>query len=124
MVSGTDGGLDRELASRQLAAPQQTAPQPCAAAHRARRRCPRSPWSRVRGSAAAASHPVAPRRWSLRARLIALVVATAAVALVAVDIVLPLLVRDAAIATKDATLTGVITAAKPIRGSPRGCSRT
>jgi len=58
----------------------------------------------------AAVHPVAPRRWSLRARLIALVVATAAVALVAVNIVLPLVVRDAAIATKDATLTGVITA--------------
>ena len=69
----------------------------------------------VAGSAArqrAAGHPVQPRRWSLRARLIALVVATAAVALVAVDIVLPLLVREAAIATKDATLTGVITAAK------------
>ncbi len=56
-----------------------------------------------------ANHPVAPRRWSLRARLIALVVATAAVALLAVDIVLPLVVRDAAIATKDATLAGVIT---------------
>ena len=55
-------------------------------------------------------HPVPPRRWSLRARLIALVVATAAVALVAVNIVLPLVVRDAAIATKDATLNGVITA--------------
>ena len=48
--------------------------------------------------------PVPPRRWTLRARLIALVVATAAVALTAVDIVLPLVVRDATIATKDATL--------------------
>ncbi|HEY7814146.1 MAG TPA: ATP-binding protein [Nakamurella sp.] len=48
--------------------------------------------------------PVPPRRWTLRARLIALVVATAAVALAAVDIVLPLVVRDATIATKDATL--------------------
>jgi len=69
----------------------------------------------VAGAAArqrAVNHPVPPRRWSLRARLIALVVATAAVALIAVDIVLPLVVRDAAIATKDATLTGVITAVK------------
>ncbi len=55
---------------------------------------------------------VPPRRWSLRARLIALVVATAAIALVAVNIVLPLVVRDAAIAAKDATLAGVITTAK------------
>ncbi len=54
---------------------------------------------------------VSPPRWSLRARLIALVVATAAIALVAVNIVLPLVVRDAAIAAKDATLTGVITTA-------------
>ena len=45
--------------------------------------------------------------------------ATAAVALVAVDIVLPLVVRDAAIAAKDATLTGVITAVSAIHGSPR-----
>ena len=59
----------------------------------------------VRRPPTAVSH----RRWSLRARLIALVVATAAVALVAVNIVLPLVVRDAAIAAKDATLTGVIT---------------
>ncbi len=56
--------------------------------------------------------PVSPRRWSLRARLIALVVATAAIALVAVNIVLPLVVRDAAIAAKDATLAGVITTAR------------
>ena len=55
--------------------------------------------------------PVSPRRWSLRARLIGLVVATAAIALVAVNIVLPLVVRDAAIAAKDATLAGVITSA-------------
>ena len=54
--------------------------------------------------------PVSPRRWSLRARLIALVVATAALALVAVNIVLPLVVRDASIAAKDATLAGVMTA--------------
>ena len=57
-----------------------------------------------------AQHTVSPRRWSLRARLIALVVATAAIALVAVNIVLPLVVRNAAIAAKDATLAGVISA--------------
>jgi two-component system OmpR family sensor kinase len=62
------------------------------------------------GTRPVAQQPVTPRRWSLRARLIALVVATAAVALVAVNIVLPLVVRDAAIAAKDATLAGVITA--------------
>jgi two-component system OmpR family sensor kinase len=100
-------------------APQQTAPQQSAqqqsAAHAEPSASPAPAQPVVTGSAARqriASHPVPPRRWSLRARLIALVVATAAVALVAVDIVLPLLVRDAAIATKDATLTGVITAAK------------
>src|SRR5664279_2925059 len=48
------------------------------------------------------------RRWSLRARLIALVVAVAAVALIAVDIVLPLVVRDTQIAAKEVTLAGVI----------------
>jgi len=53
--------------------------------------------------------PMTPhRRWSLRARLIALVVATAAIALVAVDIVLPLVVRDTQIAAKEVTLAGVI----------------
>ena len=62
------------------------------------------------GRRSAPTH-VSPRRWSLRARLIALVVATAAIALVAVNIVLPLVVRDAAVAAKDATLTGVITTA-------------
>ena len=55
-------------------------------------------------------HPVPRRRWTLRARLIALVVATAAIALIAVNIVLPLVVRDASIAAKNATLAGVITA--------------
>ena len=53
--------------------------------------------------------PMTPhRRWSLRARLIALVVAVAAVALIAVDIVLPLVVRDTQIAAKEVTLAGVI----------------
>ena len=56
------------------------------------------------------AYPVQPRRWSLRARLIALVVATAAIALVAVNIVLPLVVRTAAIDAKDATLGAVISA--------------
>jgi len=53
-------------------------------------------------------YPVSHRRWSLRARLIALVVATAALALVAVEIALPLVVRDAAINEKDATLANAI----------------
>ncbi|MEP6562682.1 MAG: HAMP domain-containing sensor histidine kinase, partial [Nakamurella sp.] len=78
------------------------------------------------GPAAAASpagqrvelYPVSHRRWSLRARLIALVVATAALALVAVDIALPLVVRDAAINEKDATLAGAITAVNRSRVSP------
>ena len=68
---------------------------------------PAGPGSQVTGRRPGPA--VTHRRWSLRARLIALVVATAAVALVAVNIVLPLVVRDAAIAAKDATLTGVIT---------------
>ena len=60
------------------------------------------------------------RRWTLRARLIALVVATAAVALVAVDIVLPLVVRGAAISTKDATLAAAVTAAQQEYGPLTG----
>ncbi len=60
------------------------------------------------------------RRWSLRARLIALVVATAAVALVAVDIVLPLVVRGAAISTKDATLAAANAAAQQEYGQLTG----
>ena len=56
------------------------------------------------------AYPVQPRRWSLRARLIALVVATAAIALVAVNIVLPLVVGTTAIDAKDATLAAVISA--------------
>ena len=63
-----------------------------------------------RRSAPGEAYPVQPRRWSLRARLIALVVATAAIALVAVNIVLPLVVRTAAIDAKDATLAAVISA--------------
>src|SRR6476620_625232 len=52
------------------------------------------------------------RRWTLRARLIALVVATAAVALVAVDIVVPLVVRSESINSKDVTLAAENASAK------------
>ncbi len=48
------------------------------------------------------------RRWSLRARLTALVLAVAALALLAVDIVLPLNLKASLISSRDATLTGVI----------------
>lgn len=54
--------------------------------------------------------PAEHRRWTLRARLIALVVAIAAIALAAVDIVLPLVVRNAQISTEDATLNSAINA--------------
>ncbi|HEY5882352.1 MAG TPA: HAMP domain-containing sensor histidine kinase [Nakamurella sp.] len=63
---------------------------------------------------------VGQRRWTLRARLIALVVATAAVALVAVDIVLPLVVRNEAINTKDATLSAANVAARQEYGRLTG----
>jgi len=62
--------------------------------------------------------PVSHRRWSLRARLIALVVTTAALALVAVEIALPLVVRDAAINEKDATLANALAAVNRMRVSP------
>ena len=61
-------------------------------------------------------YPVSHRRWSLRARLIALVVATAALALVAVEIALPLVVRDAAINEKDATLANAIATVNRVAG--------
>jgi len=48
------------------------------------------------------------RRWGLRARLIALVLAVAALALIAVDVLLPLNVRSALIADRDRSLTSVI----------------
>src|SRR6476646_752260 len=115
----TEGWAATQRAATQRAATQRATTQgPAAqqtAAHTTPSAQPVASQAVVTGSAArqrSAAHPVPPRRWSLRARLIALVVATAAVALVAVDIVLPLLVRDAAIATKDATLSGVLTAAK------------
>ncbi len=56
----------------------------------------------------AAPMSVARRRWGLRARLIALVLAVAAVALVAVDVILPLNVRSAMVADRDRSLTGVV----------------
>jgi len=52
--------------------------------------------------------PVARRRWGLRARLIALVLAVAALALLAVDVILPLNVRAALIADRDLSLTSVV----------------
>jgi two-component system OmpR family sensor kinase len=47
-------------------------------------------------------------RFSLRTRLIALVVAVAAAALIAVDVVIPLVTRSSLIAAKDQTLTSVV----------------
>jgi two-component system OmpR family sensor kinase len=55
------------------------------------------------------------RRLSLRARLIALVVAVAAVALIAVDIVIPMVTRASLIASKDQTLSSVVT---PLQNRP------
>lgn len=49
-----------------------------------------------------------PRRWTLRAKLIALVVAVAAVALIAIDVVLPLTIRQSMISERDSTLESVI----------------
>ena len=48
------------------------------------------------------------RRWSLRAKLTALVMVTAAIALAAVDILLPLNLRSSLLSTRDATLTAVV----------------
>ena len=65
------------------------------------------------------SAPVAVRRrWGLRARLIALVLAVAAVALIAVDVILPLNVRSALITDRDRSLTSVI------NSLPRGMTVT
>lgn len=47
-------------------------------------------------------------RWTLRARLIGLVVAVAAAVLVAVDVLIPVIARSALISTKDQTLTAVV----------------
>ncbi|GAA1997199.1 HAMP domain-containing histidine kinase [Nakamurella flavida] len=49
-----------------------------------------------------------PRRWSLRARLIALVLATAALALAAVDIVLPMNLRASLLDSRENTLRSVL----------------
>ncbi len=48
------------------------------------------------------------RRWSLRARLIALMLAVTALALIAVDVIVPLNVRAALIADRDRSLVSVI----------------
>ncbi len=55
-----------------------------------------------------AALPVQRRRWGLRARLIALVLAVAALALVAVDIVVPLSIRASLLSDRDANLTSAI----------------
>ncbi len=87
----------RTGAGRGSSVPEPSTPEPSVPERRRRRaRDPNSPR----------------RRWTLRARLIALVVATAAIALTAVDIVLPLVVRDAAIGTKDVTLEAANARAK------------
>lgn len=55
-----------------------------------------------------APHPPVRRRWSLSARLIALVLAVAALALIAVDVVIPLGVYGTMTATKKQTLTSAL----------------
>jgi len=52
--------------------------------------------------------PAAQRRWGLRARLIALVLAVAALALLAVDVVVPLSIRASLLSDRDATLTSAL----------------
>lgn len=52
--------------------------------------------------------PAAGRRWSLRARLIALVLTVAALALIAVDVVIPLSVHQTMISAKKQTLVAAI----------------
>lgn len=53
------------------------------------------------------------RRWGLQVRLIALVLAVAALALVAVDVIVPINVRRAMIADRDRSLTSVISSLPP-----------
>src|SRR6478609_9325032 len=48
------------------------------------------------------------RRWSLRTKLTALVMATAAIALAAVDVLLPINLHSSLMTTRDATLTAVM----------------
>lgn len=56
----------------------------------------------------ARSAPPPARRWSLRARLIALVLAVAAIALGAVDVLLPIFVRGSLMDSRDAALRDVL----------------
>ena len=56
---------------------------------------------------------VARRRWGLRARLMAIVLTVAALALIAVDVIVPLNVRSTLIADRDSTLTSVINSLPP-----------
>ncbi|MTD12856.1 HAMP domain-containing protein [Nakamurella sp. YIM 132087] len=58
---------------------------------------------------------VAPRRWSIRARLTALIVGLAAIGLLAVDVMLPIYLRSELIADRDRTLARVIDSL-PARG--------
>ena len=55
------------------------------------------------------------RRWGLRVRLIALMLSVTAVALVAVDVIVPISVRSALIADRDRTLTSVISSLPQVR---------
>ena len=57
---------------------------------------------------ATGAHAVPRRRWGLQVRLIALVLAVAALALLAVDVIVPISVRKAMIADRDRSLTSVI----------------
>ena len=54
------------------------------------------------------SAPLPRRRWGLQVRLIALVLAVAALALIAVDVIVPINVRTALIADRDRSLTSVV----------------
>lgn len=53
------------------------------------------------------------RRWTLRAKLIALVVGVAAFALTAVDVVLPITIRQSMITERDGTLSSVLKSVPP-----------
>ncbi|WP_164479112.1 sensor histidine kinase [Nakamurella antarctica] len=53
------------------------------------------------------------RRWSLRAKLIGLVIAVAAVALIVADIALPIVVRASLMSSRDANLTAMIASLPP-----------
>ncbi len=60
------------------------------------------------------SAPVTRRRLGLRVRLTALVLAVAALALITVDVIVPISVRAGLIAEKDRTLTSVVSSLPPV----------